>query len=227
MKRAALIAVAVLAGCSGDVDEAWQLDHDRIIAVRATPPRIAPGGRAELDALVGRRAAPPREEVPPVAVVSSPARMAGALALDGGRWVVTAPGDEELASIRAELGLAAGAPVPVVIAIEHDGFAATKTVWVGEPAANPVIAGATVAGTDALDREALVIGRGVDVLLAVDRPDTDDVNWLTSCGTMHDYDLPRAYLRVEPDDPDDGHLAVVVRTPDGGVSWRIWSIRAD
>ena len=38
-------------GCTDDVDPPWQLDHDRIVAVRATPPRIASGETARLDVL--------------------------------------------------------------------------------------------------------------------------------------------------------------------------------
>ena len=43
---------------------------------------------------------------------------------------------------------------------------------------------------------------------------------------MHDFDLSRAYLRIEPGDPQQGQLAVVFRGPRGGVSWRIWPVRA-
>jgi hypothetical protein len=53
---AAAVAAAALAlaatGCVEDLDPPWQLDHDRIVAVRATPPAIEAGGRAELDALI-------------------------------------------------------------------------------------------------------------------------------------------------------------------------------
>jgi hypothetical protein len=44
---------------------------------------------------------------------------------------------------------------------------------------------------------------------------------------MHDYDLHSAYLTVDPEDPQDGELALVVRKPNGGVAWRIWPIRAE
>ena len=45
---------------------------------------------------------------------------------------------------------------------------------------------------------------------------------------MHDFDLPQAYLRVEPENEKrDGHLAVVVRTRDGGVAWQVWPLRAE
>ena len=73
----------------------------------------------------------------------------------------------------------------------------------------------------------LVVPTLTDVPLFVEADDTVDiVNWLTSCGTMHDFDLHSAYLRVEKDDPHEGELAVVLRDPKGGVAWQVWPIRA-
>ena len=45
--------------------------------------------------------------------------------------------------------------------------------------------------------------------------------------SMHDFDLPQAYLKVESDDPTAGELGVVVRDAHGGVSWKIWPIHAE
>jgi hypothetical protein len=73
----------------------------------------------------------------------------------------------------------------------------------------------------------LLVPALADVPLSIDAVVTDKVNWLTSCGTMHDFDLPQAYLRVEKDDPTDGQLVVVLRDTQGGVAWRIWPIRAE
>ena len=57
-----LLLLLALVGCDADIDEAWQLDHDRIIAVRATPPRIPSGAESTIDALVGRKGARPAEK---------------------------------------------------------------------------------------------------------------------------------------------------------------------
>jgi hypothetical protein len=43
---------------------------------------------------------------------------------------------------------------------------------------------------------------------------------------MHDFDLAKAYLRVEPEDPHQGTLGVVVRDTAGGVAWQFWPISA-
>lgn len=231
----AVALVALLVGCNADIDPEWQLDHDRIIAVRATPPRILPGERAELDALVGRKGDGPIELKPPGAEVVSPASLASALTFEGGGWGVTAPDEAQLAAARAELMLEPGAPVPLTIGVGFTAgnfpsgegpFAAIKTVWLGESRQNPVLDSAMVDGAPA--PQEIVVPPLVDVPLHVDFDDNYIVTWLTSVGQMHDFDLPSAYLRVEVDDElREGHLAVVIRDLFGGVVWRTWSIRVD
>jgi len=233
-----LVLMIALVGCAADIDEQWQLDHDRIIAVRATPPRIVAGAEAQVDTLVGRKGGRPAEETPPGAQVVSPQSLATALRFDAGRWIVTAPDEARLAAVRTELGLPPGAPVPLLVGVAFpqtafpsglpdEPVAAIKTVWLGEAADNPMLDTATVDGVAAPPTPELVVAPRTDVPLSVDVGEDDDVNWLTSCGTMHDFDLPQAYLRVEAEDPTLGDLAVVVRTELGGVAWRVWSIRAE
>lgn len=229
MKTLARWAVVVsVAACTDDLDPPWQLDHDRIIAVRATPPQIAAGQRAIVDALVAYKGAPVAELSPDEATVVSPARLAGALARDAAGWVITAPSAAELDATRAELGLPSTAPVPVEIRVRHAGGAltATKTVRLGGAADNPSMTEVQI------DRASpgsapVVIAPLIDVPLAIPLDDaTYDVTWLSSCGTMHDFDLPTAHLRVEADDPHVGQLVLVVRDGAGGVNWRVWSIDA-
>lgn len=222
-----IVMLAVIApGCTDDTDPPWQLDHQRIIAVRATPPRILAGAEAVIDGLIGFAGAPTIERAPDEVVATSPASLASAVRFDAGRWVVRAP--DSLAGARSELGLAADAPVPLVIEARYaaTGLRATKTVWLGATADNPTMAAIQING--AAPGDDLVIAPLVDVPMAVAFDDEGyDVTWLSSCGTMHDFDLPKAYLRVEADDPTAGQLAVVVRDATGGVSWRLWTIRAE
>jgi hypothetical protein len=83
-----------------------------------------------------------------------------------------------------------------------------------------------IAGTSPGDE--LVVPMQHEVPLFIEADDTVDiVNWLTSCGEMHDFDLHSAYLTVLPDQPHEGELAVVKRDQRGGVSWRVWPIRAE
>ena len=228
MRIAILSAVVLLGACAGDVDQQWQLDHDRIIAVRATPPGILAGETSVIDALVGAKGTSPVEAPPEAATVVSPMSLQGIVRPDAGRWIVVAPDEARLAAARTELGLPAGAPVPVSIGVSYAqqtllGF---KTVVLGEARANPALEDMMIAGA-APPQTAVVVPALTDVPLSVKGEDPDVVNWLTSCGTMHDFDLPKAYLRVEKADDQEGDLAVVLRKRDGGVAWRVWPIHAE
>ncbi len=224
-----VLVAAMVSACTNDVDPAWQLDHDRVIAVRVTPNRIGLGETARLDALLGRKGLAPIEVAPDMVEVVSPARLADALRGPGPEWTVATPSDAELAAARAEIDLAADAPVPLQLRMTFapNGLVARKVVWLGEHADNPVLAAAFIDGTDRNAAASLTVARNVAVPLAVDFDSRFNINWLTSCGTMHDFDLSKAYLRVEPGDPTSGTLGVVVRDEAGGVAWRLWPITAE
>jgi hypothetical protein len=227
VKRACL-ALALVA-CGGDLDPPWQLDHDRIIAIRATPPAIQPGEQAAIDGLLAMQPGVTVERAPDEVRVLAPESLAGTLARDGDAWIVTAPDEAALAAARTELGLPADAPVPLQLGV---AFGSTlfglKAVRLGASASNPSLPEPEIDGAPApAAGEEIVVGTLVDVPLAIEALESDGVNWLTSCGTMHDFDLPRAYLRVEAEDPTEGELAVVLRDDRGGVAWRVWSIRAE
>lgn len=231
MNRAAIIALAAggcLGGCTQDVDPAWQLDHDRVITVRSTPPRIAAGEAAEIDALIGRKGQAPSQVIPDTATVVSPSGLDAQLAHSSSGWTVTVPSDAQLAAARTELGLDPGAPVPLRLRVTfaETGLVAFKVVWLGEHADNPVIDPITINGEDGLALSQVAVPVGVKIPLAVEFDDRYNINWLTSCGTMHDFDLASSYLRVEVDDPKVGTLAIVVRDPNGGVAWHLWPITA-
>lgn len=222
MKAAALLVL--LAACTSDVDPPWQLDHDRIIAVRATPPHIASGATSTIDVFVGHKGAPTSTQPPDVVKVVSPMSLADVVS----GTTVTAPGEDRLAAARTELGLMPGDPVPVQlgVGVAAGQLAATKTVWLGDSLDNPTLQGlmiddapAPAAGT------MLMVPPLTDIHLFVEADDSVDiVNWLTSCGSMHDFDLHKAYLRVEKDDPTMGELSVVLRDNHGGVAWEVWPI---
>ena len=223
-----ILSIAALGACTGDIDPPWQLDHDRIIAVRATPAGIASGQTSTIDALLGTKGDKTHVASPVAAMVVSPTSLADTLALSGGNWVVTAPSEDRLVAARTELKLADGAPVPLQVGVAYsETLVATKTIELGTAIANPPLLNIVIDDQPASDSE-IVIGKLIKVPLSIDADDVDfDVTWLTSCGTMHDFDLPRAYLEVEADDPDAGELAVVLRDAAGGVSWRVWPIRSE
>ena len=228
--RSLILATLALAaiGCTDDLDPPWQLDHDRIVAVRATPPAIEAGGRAQLDALIALAGEKTSVRPPELATVLAPMALAGAVAFEGGAWIVTAPDAAKLDLARAELRLPPGAPVPLVVGVSYRGQAlvATKTVWLGMTGDNPSLDAMMIDGVPADSQAEVAVGKLVDVPLSIAAELEDKVNWLTSCGTMHDFDLPQAYLRVEAEDPAAGELAVVRRDTRGGVAWRVWPIHA-
>jgi hypothetical protein len=233
VNRLAILAALAASACAADIDPPWQLDHDRIVAVRATPPSIMTGQRSTIDALLGADGGKTSVAPPQAALVVAPQSLSDILALDAGAWVVTAPGEDRLAAARTELGLAAGAPVPLQVGVSYAGqtLVATKTVYLGRAADNPVLVSMNmqIDGQPAVTSDAeIVVEPLVRVPLSIDADDlVYDVTWLTSCGTMHDFDLPSAYLQVEEGDPTSGELAVVLRDDQGGVAWHVWPIRAE
>ncbi len=225
MRRLALLALLV--GCTNDVDPPWQIDHERVIAVRANPPGIIAGETSKFDALLGRADDIPLESKPEMVTVLEPASLAGTLSQQGGEWIVTAPAD--LTAARAELMLAPTDPVPLRLRMTFPNFefVGLKVVFLGAHRENPSLGTIRINGEDKTTALTLKVPKVTDVPLDVTFDDTFNVNWLTSCGNMHDFDLPGAYLRVEPEDPQDGMLGVVVRDATGGVAWKLWQISAE
>lgn len=241
MRPAVLLAIVLGFGaCVDDVDEPWFLDHDRIIAVRASTPRIASGEQATLDALIGKKGAPPDVQSPVGAMVVSPESLASALSNQGGRWTVTAPDEATLAAARTQLGLDAGAAVPLQVGVAFpgttwpsgeitEGLAAIKTVWLGEHVENPTLVGLTLGGVDISTATDLAFDPLAEARFSItsDVQGGDDVTWLTSCGTLHDFDLATsAYITIEDGDSTAGDFAVVLRRETGGVAWQQWTIHA-
>ncbi len=242
-----VLAMAALgAGCD-DTDPAWELDNDRIIAVRSSAPQLAPGDEATLELLVTQTGRGPFVTAPQLAIVvppgvtdpsdleggaqaNVPAPLASALTFEGGQWKVTAPSAAELDQVRAELAIPAGMPVPLIIGLRIDlgsgPLNALKTVQLSDATtANPVLGAVMINGEPA--RDGLVLPQDVDVLMSVEGTTEDDeVFWLTSIGSLSDLDDPVATLLHEKDEEDyllDGHIAVVVRDDKGGVTWGFWS----
>lgn len=229
MRRA--LVLLLLAGCFDQVDARWQLDHDHVVAVRATPPRILPGEIAEIDALVAHDGAPTELTLPSeAAVLDAPASVKNIVHAADGRWYVTAPPEEALVLARGELGLAEGAPVPVTVytAFAREGaepLFAKKIVWLGDHGDNPPAPDAKIDGGPMTDD--LVVPTESDVYLSVTVDPQARVSWLSSVGTLFQDDVATSFLRVLPEDSMVGQLAVVVRAADGGVAWRVWPLRAD
>jgi hypothetical protein len=219
------VVLLTVTGCVDEIDARWELDHDRVVAVRATPPRIMPDQEAALETLVAHAGAPVAvEQARSVSAPTAPAALQSMVSFDGSRWLVRAPSDETLASSRPAMGLAADAPVPLDLLLVfgapgHELYV-TKTVWLGDLAENPALPAITFDGASAGESLAIPLGRDVYVEAATGLR----VNWLTSCGTLFQDDVARAFLRA--DEACTGELAMVVRDANGGVTWRVWSLSA-
>jgi hypothetical protein len=223
------VLCAVLTGCIDPVDQRWELDHDHVVAVRATPPHIA-SGRATLDALVAHEGMPARVEAPIGAAdtLEMDDPLHGLVGHDLFSWYVAAPAAERLAAARVQLGLAADAPVPLTVVMAF-GTAdkpmyATKTVYFGDAAENPSAPPMAIDGQPAADQ--ILVPMEQDVYVTVNVEPGSRVNWLTSCGELFQDDVATAFLRVKSDARTDGQLAVVIRDPRGGVAWRVWPVHA-
>lgn len=236
MKLAVVVLAVFAVGCTDDLDPPWQLDHDRIVAVRVEPPGIT-SGSAVVDGLLSIKGEGTRVAPPEAALVVSPMALAGALVNDAGTWRVVMPSEQEMVAAREELGLPAGSPVAMLVGVGWLGteLKATKTVLLGVDHQNPSVDSARIAeardaeGQLMLEQTELVIDAMTETHFRVElaAPEDDDVVWLTSCGTMHDFDLPESFITIEDEDPTEGELAVVVRDERGGVAWRVWPIRAE
>ncbi|HEU0032112.1 MAG TPA: hypothetical protein VFQ53_15870 [Kofleriaceae bacterium] len=229
-RHVALMSIVMATGCLDAVDARWELDHDHVIAVRATPPRIMPGDRAVLDALVAHDGAPTAiENATQVTTPTAPAELQGMVSFDGAHWTVTAPTETVLASSRPAMGVETGAPVPLDLLLVYprasgEPMYVTKTVWLDAQADNPPAPAVTIGDVAAPDAGELVIPVGVDVYVEAAVATGTRVNWLTSCGTLFQDDEARAFVRA--DEATTGELAVVIRAPDGGVNWRMFAITA-
>ena len=146
-----------LAGCLGDIDPEWQLDHTRIVAVRATPPHIPAGATSQLDMLVATKGATTSMPAPDGVIVVSPMSLAGALS----GTTVTAPSEDQLRHFarvmepsRVHAGFdgaaivsGAGAGAPPIVTFVSTGLSAESprnTVFV---AASPAYAMPSWSGT--------------------------------------------------------------------------------
>jgi hypothetical protein len=196
----------LLGACTPVTDPPWQLDHDRILAVRAEPPAIMPGEVGRLQVLVAHAGAPTSVEEPDqAAAVGSP--LFTAVHFDVDHWQIDGPDETQLAAARTELHLPADAPVPLDLQIRVAGLNASKQVLLGTTATNPTLPPVTLPAFTPGEHTLLI--------------EATNVRWFTSCGEIVDDAEPRATLIF--DEPCTGELAVVVR--DGiGVVWNVWPI---
>ena len=216
MKWLLLFAIAA---CNNNFDERWQLNNDRIIAIRMTPSTLAPGETGVIDAYVTSTTTGPT-------VISPTLVQSTTLQITADQ--VTAPDADTLAMYRAQAGLTAdddvGLEISTVFTINGAPYAATKTVYCGVHGDNPTLGAVTLDGVAPTDP--ITVPFDVDVQLAIDEDPLTLVNWFTSVGKLDDDDNEHmAKLHVKAGDPMTGQFAVVIRDVVGGVAFQDWSMQ--
>ena len=237
--KASLIGCfALLALACVDFRTPGDLRYARVLAVRATPPRIAPGERARIELLVtgddGVVAVQPPVRValatPQPGRPAPPPETAALIVQEGDAWYVNAPGEAELVAARGALGLPADAPIPLPLEtraiLSAQERVAEKIVLLGGQAANPAIAGVTVNGMALADTAEALIPAAGDVVLSGAAVGEGQLSfaWFTGFGKVEKYLQPVATLR-EQKAGDHGALVLVVRDEHGGVTWQLASLR--
>ena len=216
----ALVTLVGLAACHAELEPPWQLDHDRIVAVRATPPGIAAGETALIDGLVAHAGQPTDVEAPTGATApTAPGGLYTIVHFVFDHWEIQGPDDTALAPARAELGLGPTDPVPLDVTLVFHDLVATKRVWLGESLANPAPPEILIDGAAPITT--IVVARDSDVKVEAD---ATDVRWFTSVGALDAADQPVATLHAG--DPAQGEFAVVVRDGTGGMSWQVWPLES-
>ena len=215
MKR--MLLVAMLSGCVPDGPPEWSLDRDRIVAVRAEPPGLAPGDIGHLEVLLAHAGGRTTVEAPTtMSAASSPLFTAVHFNID--HYQIDGPDEAQLSAARQELGLPDGAPVPLDVGVSVSGpLYATKRVLLGVAAANPALPlvsiGALVEGMEV----AATSHREVSLHI-----EADNAHWFTSCGEL--VDDREASATLVTGEECDGELVVVVRDGVTGVAWGVWTL---
>ncbi|HRC58659.1 MAG TPA: hypothetical protein PKU97_22205, partial [Kofleriaceae bacterium] len=147
---------------------------------------------------------------------------------------IQAPDAGTLAQLRAALAVPEGEllrlPLTVRVRSADGVLHAQKLVAFGATLANPppptvAVDGATVAP----GAEAVLSATRETSLEVTTGDELSAVRWFSSTGALRRYTQPTAWFSADDANADDdagpgaspGHLAVVLRTAAGGVSWRV------
>jgi hypothetical protein len=219
MKRALILVAA----CTGTpvAPEAWQLDQDRVVAVRSTPLGLAAGEHALVDALIAHADGPTTIEAPST-LIAAGSPLFGTVNFLFDHYELIAPDEPTLADARTELGLAAGVPIPLEVECDFEAFTfiTQKQVLLGTHADNPVLTAIAIAGHP--PGATVTVAHDLDVALHTAGVTT---RWLTSCGELGDSDEPDAVLHTGA--PCQGELVVVERDDASGVVWQVWPLTVE
>lgn len=229
----AALAAATLGACADDVAQPYELDHARVLAVRTDPAQLGPGDRGVLEVLTTDAAAAPRLaradelEVSLAPELDRPelSGLQGLLVSSPEGWAVHAPDAATLARARAALGLAAEAAVPLPLQLRVHGvdgvLEAQKVVLLGARAPNPPPPEIVIS------ERAATAGETERALEISAMPSGASARWFAWPGELASYTRPAATWTLSAQErAAAGLVAVVVRTADGGVAWRVHAVPA-
>ncbi len=213
MSRAFLLlplSLAIAAAACAEAAEA-RLDHAQILAVRAEPAHVAPGGVARIDVLAGDDRGAVFEASPDELVATG---AAGPLAVertpDG--WFVTAGPVPGVATLE------------VTVAIDGVAWRAKKALVVNEPADNPRVVAMQVDGSPS-DELVAAVGTKPELTAIGAGREPLTYAWYSSVGDLSRYRQPSAVLDAAG--AAEGAVLLVVRDGAGGVGWHLLPARVE
>jgi hypothetical protein len=217
LEKPSCILLLFLAGACSDLSTPADLDREQVLAVRASPPVLLPGGSVVLDTLVAGPQGPLLGSVSWQLPLAIP-----------GVSISELPSGETLLSCAD--GVVVDEAVQLNIAIElGDGqvLLAQKSVSIENQAAeNPMIRAIRIEGIEVAPDESVAVETGERVI-SVDVDAATRVAWYSSLGEIQYYRSAETILELQPEDTGGGWIAAVVRDEDGGVSWQSFRIEVD
>lgn len=225
-----------LAACT-PINESWELDHARVIAVRLDPPSLGPGQQGKLTALVVSDDGTPMEITPAIAIVpTQDAVTNAAIKIETGTWAVVAGDANAIAAARAAAQLPAMAPLRLKVGarfvwgeIQRDTL---KDVVLGDTAAtNPDAPQITLEGVAISGATPTTLVRGTTYQFGLSNFAADPTlafQWAVSTGLLTKSETPGPLLEIDDTAiAGPANLVVVVRNDRGGVAWATATIRIE
>jgi hypothetical protein len=206
-----LSVLASLSASACAAPEEARLDHAQILAVRAEPAHVAPGGVARVDILAGDDSGAVFETSPDALVATG---AGGPLHVEhtADGWFVTAGQAPEIATLE------------VTVAIDGVAWPAHKALVVSEPADNPRVAAMQIDGSAAGELVAPVGTKPELTAVGVGKEPLTYA-WYSSVGSLERYRQPSAAL--DATEPGEGTVVLVVRDDAGGVGWHLLPARVE
>jgi hypothetical protein len=225
VKYASIFLAGFLAACTTATPvapEGWQLDQDRVIAVRSLPPGLAAGEHALFDALIAHAGGPTTIETP-YSLNAAGSPLSGTVNYLFDHFELIAPDEATLADARTQLGIAPGAPIPLEVEADFEthAFITQRQVLLGVHYDNIEIGDIAIGGEPI--GVTVAVAHDSDVALSAS---LGTVRWLTSCGELADSDELAAVLHTGA--PCTGELVVVRRdATTTGTAWRVFPLTVE